>query len=704
MATAAAPTQVPTRPRWLAPARRRPVLAVAALYAVLSLAMFLPGMVPGRTLSPSDYLWTSTPWAASRPEGVPILGSNREQTDAVKMFQPWLEETRRRLPDLPLWDPYIMGGRPLQANTQSAVFSPFSVPTYVLGLWSSLALVAALKVFLAALGTFFFARLLGMRLAAACFAGVVFGFSLWCVSWVSWTTMSVWACLPLVLALGEVLLRRPGPLPFAGLAVLIGLQWFGGHPATNFQVLVPVVVFWGVRLLLAREERWRPALRRAAWLGGALAAGTALAAVLLIPFLELLRESIDLQERSAHPEHQLTHYLLGVFLPDYWGRSTRGTLIEFPSALEERAYYLGALPLMLAVVALLRPTRGRVTAAAGALVALAVATGIPPFYQLVSHTPGFSGTNTWRLAVFTVLGGALLAAWGLEDLMRPAADARRRRVVTAVCAGLLVLPLLVVVAAGGLRLDRAGEAVRMAWAFAEPDPAGAFTDRASFVGVVRLSALLEWLLPAAVAVVVVVLRLRGRLSATAFAAVAVVVVALDLFRAGMGYNPAIPRSHATQPATGAIRFLQSRRPERFVGLDPAIPLAVPVLPNVATRYGLLDARGYDFPVERRYAELWRGAIAREPACNYAFCVGSVGIRPAAFRALGLFGVTHLVQTPRTRPCPACASPTRAATPASTRTPTPCRARFSSATRRSSRAPTRPAPPSPRPASGAGRPP
>ena len=235
--------------------------------------------------------------------------------------------------------------------------------------------------------------------------------------------------------------------------------------------------------------------------------------------------------------------------------------------------------------------------------------------------------------------------------MRPAADARRRRVVTAVCAGLLVLPLLVVVGAGGLRLDRAGEAARMAWAFAKPDPAGAFTDRASFVGVVRLSALLEWLLPAAVAVVVVVLRLRGRLSATAFAAVAVVVVALDLFRAGVGYNPAIPRSHATQPATGAIRFLQSRRPERFVGLDPAIPLAVPVLPDVATRYGLLDARGYDFPVERRYAELWRGAIAREPACNYAFCVGSVGIRPAAFRALGLFGVTHLVQTPTDAPVP-----------------------------------------------------
>src|SRR3954454_9818313 len=257
MATAAAPTQVPGRARWARAARRRPALAVAALYAVLSLLMFLPGMVPGRTLSPSDYLWTSTPWETSRPAGVPILGSNREQTDSVKMFQPWLEETRRRLPDVPLWDPYIMGGRPLMANTQSAVFSPFSVPSYVLGVSGSLALLAALKVFLAALGTFAFARLLGLRVAAACFAGLVFGFGLWCVSWVSWTTMSVWALLPLVLALGEVVLRRPGPLPFVGLAMVVALQWFAGHPATSFQVLVPVVVLWAVRLGAARGPRAR---------------------------------------------------------------------------------------------------------------------------------------------------------------------------------------------------------------------------------------------------------------------------------------------------------------------------------------------------------------------------------------------------------------------------------------------------------------
>ncbi len=425
--------------------------------------------------------------------------------------------------------------------------------------------------------------------------------------------------------------------------------------------------------------------------------------MLLIPFLELLRESIDLQERSAHPEHQPTHYLLGVFLPDYWGRSTRGTLIEFPSALEERAYYVGALPLMLAVVALSAPPpRARDGRRRRARRARPWRPGIPPFYQLVSHTPGFSGTNTCRLAVFTVLCGALLAAWGLEDLMRPAADARRRRVVTAVCAGLLVLPLLVVVAAGGLRLDRAGEAVRMAWAFAEPDPAGAFTDRAASSassalrpccgGCSRRRSRWSWWS-----------RLRGRLSRDHVRDVAVASSPLDLFRAGMGYTPAIRRSHATQPATGAIRFLQSRRPARFVGLDPATFTARG--PRAAgRRHPLRAARRPRLRLPGRAAlprPLAR-AIAREPSCTYAL-LRRLGDPARRLRALGLLGVTYLLQTPTDAPCPACASPTRAATPASTE-PVALPRTFLVGHQRSSRAPTRPAPPSPRPASGPGRPP
>ena len=69
-------------------------------------------------------------------------------------------------------------------------------------------------------------------------------------------------------------MRRPGPLPFAGLAVVVGLQFLGGHPSSSFQVLVAVALFWVVRVLAVaplRERRLVPL--RLLTLGGALVAG-----------------------------------------------------------------------------------------------------------------------------------------------------------------------------------------------------------------------------------------------------------------------------------------------------------------------------------------------------------------------------------------------------------------------------------------------
>jgi len=47
-----------------------------------------------------------------------------------------------------------VGGRPLLADGQSAVFSPFSLVSYVLPFWKSLAVVAMLKLFLGAFGAY----------------------------------------------------------------------------------------------------------------------------------------------------------------------------------------------------------------------------------------------------------------------------------------------------------------------------------------------------------------------------------------------------------------------------------------------------------------------------------------------------------------------------------------------------------------------
>ena len=154
----------------------RPVLSAALIYAALSLVFVGQGLLPGRTLSSSDMLWSTAPWTDSAPSGVRWGGANFETADAVTVFQPFFQYVRDALPHIPLWNPHIMAGRPFVANAQSAIFSPFTWPAYVLPFWKSLAVMAVLKLFVAAFGTFLLGRALGMRFGGALLAGAVFSF------------------------------------------------------------------------------------------------------------------------------------------------------------------------------------------------------------------------------------------------------------------------------------------------------------------------------------------------------------------------------------------------------------------------------------------------------------------------------------------------------------------------------------------------
>jgi hypothetical protein len=614
---------------------RRPTAAAALLYLVLSLAMFAPGLAPGRTLSSSDYLWTATPWSSSRPAHIPALGSNRETVDQVVQFQPSLLATRRALPDIPLWDPYTLSGRPFLGDPQSAVFSPFSLPAYVLPFWKSLAVMAALKLFVAALGAFLLGRAIGMRFGGSLLTGLVYGLSLWSVTWVSWPHGGVWALLPWLCLLAELCVRRPGPLPFAGLGSVVGLQFLAGHPASSFQVLVVVALFWTVRAVVSRPP-WRQVALRLLTLAGALVAGTALAAVALIPFAELLAHSSDATARAEASDllHQPSRYLLGLFLPDWSGHAKAA--LDFGPGLEERAYYVGALPLMLAVAALvLRPTAARVATAAVGAVALAVATGIAPFYDVVVALPGFDAANNGRMAVIAVLSLAVLAGWGLDGLTGSEIASGRRRAVLGGALALAALPVAIAVAQRDFGHDALGAALGVASGLDAPS-----SDEPA---VLKLAAVLEWIVPAALALALLALGLRRRLGVTAFVALATLLVILDLFKAGMGYNPALTLDEAIQPTTPALRFLQDRRPVRFAALEAAKPLTLAhaLPPNVAMKYRLPDVRGYVIPTEERYFNLWREVIT--PGCYYLFCTQDAPPRPRALNALGLLGVGYLLQ-------------------------------------------------------------
>jgi hypothetical protein len=173
-------------------------------------------------------------------------------------------------------------------------------------------------------------------------------------------------------------------------------------------------------------------------------------------------------------------------------------------------------------------------------------------------------------------------------------------------------------------------ALETAWAFAKPD-----RDE----DVIRLASLIVWLTFAGGAVLLLAARTRGRMGAKVFGAAAVALVVADLFRIGMGLNPAIEEEHARVPATGAIEYLQRRRPARFVG-ESAYGTLPPVEPNTAMDFGLYDARGYDYPTEERYSRLWkRGVYGRE---GFVIPQIQAPVNERTLRAFSLLSVADVV--------------------------------------------------------------
>jgi hypothetical protein len=613
----------------------RPALWAAAIYAVLAIAFVSPALVPGKTMSSSDYLYTVTPWTESRPEGVKPLGSNFELIDQALQFEPFFRYTKERLPDVPLWNPHIMGGRPFHADAQSAVFSPFSAPAYAMPVSRALGWIAALKLFVAAFGAYLLARALRLRFAPALLAGIVYAFGLFFVAWLMWPLASVWAWLPWLLALTEVVVRRPGPLPAAGLAVVVALQFLGGHPESSFHVLFAAVAFFALRLVVLRRESpagTAPLTRPLAAFALAVVGGGLLAAISLVPLAELILNSGELEERTgAAPDKISASYLAMAFLPDYWGRPTQ-TLLPVTGFVNNRAFYAGALPLMLAAAApVLRPTLTRVAIAAFGLCALAVVVGGPPIHQIVNALPVFSSAHNGRMIIYYLLAVALLAAYALDDLLAPDRPPRARWAVR-IAVVLAALPL-VWLAVGRPGLDDLGPALETAWGFATP-PADS--------DVIRLGALVVWLSFAIPAVALIALRLRGRIGLTALAVAAVALVTLDLFRIGMGLNTAIDEEHARVPATGSIQYLREHRPERFVGAN-RLGILPPLEPNLAMDFDLYDVRGYDFPTEQRHSKLWKEAVFDREGFFIPHIEAPVTER--SLRAFSLLGAASVMTAP-----------------------------------------------------------
>lgn len=259
---------------------KRLLAAAAALLLLAVLFWFGLGMHRGLLLS-NDVRSMSWPWAPTYPAprvAAPAL------SDPVWHFVPWLTFARSELAAgrLPLWNPHQDGGVPLLGNAQSGVGTPLVWPPLLLGVAAGWNLSLLLRLLLAFCGVFLWLRDAGRSASAAVLAGFAFALSGPFVAWLEHLISSTAAPVPLLLFFLRRLAVRPTVGAGAGLAAATYLVLAGGHPETQLMVAL---------LAGAYLAFLRPGWRRTATAIGFASVGAALAAPLLLPFLEYYRVS-----------------------------------------------------------------------------------------------------------------------------------------------------------------------------------------------------------------------------------------------------------------------------------------------------------------------------------------------------------------------------------------------------------------------------
>jgi|HubBroStandDraft_3_1064219.scaffolds.fasta_scaffold00245_3 hypothetical protein len=526
----------------------------AALYIALTTAFFCQPLLGGRLQVATDLAYEVAPWNEALAS--PVGPQNRLLWDTLVEQVPLHTQVRRRLlaGELPLWSHELGTGQPLLGDAQSAPFAPLHLLALPLPVVRALSVSAAWGILLFLLFVHVLALALGARRPGAILAAVAGGFSTYAVVWAYDTPGMTSAWVPGVL-LGVVALARGERRSFAGLvACALGLA-ASGHPETMAFCACAAFV---VALAAARGFPAAAAGRFAVRLAGAALLSGALAAPILLPVAEALpgSERLDLARRdptAVRPPAFEAGLLAPLVEPFYFG-SPRDDNWQGPSNFSEVcSEYVGLVTLALALAGGLVFGGVIRVLLLGGSVALLIALGVHPFFDLVTFLPLFKFAVLLRLRLYFVLAVALAAGLTLSRL---AGSPAARQATAVLAAGLGLTAALLAPPPVSWQ--------RFAWLVALAVAAGS----ALLLARLRSQAVPRW---------------------TAWALIG--GVALDLFAAGVRYQAAVPAELDLAPPP-ALRYLMARMQ---AAQEPFRVLArgYDLLPSLGAVYGLWDPRGND---------------------------------------------------------------------------------------------------------------
>jgi hypothetical protein len=522
-----------------------------------------------RVLVGGDVLYDYPPWHGSPQAHHP---TNWLTADVVRQFVPWLGLERQALNAgrLPLWNPSMLGGKPLLANYQSAFFSPFTWIGLLTGDARGYSLAMLVKLWVAGIGGFVVLRTLRLQPLAAAVGGLSFATCSYVVLWLGWPHSAVAAILPWLFAAVEAYVRRPGLRAAIPVAAIVGIQFVAGHPETSIILAEGLAIYVAVRFF--QEPAHRLAMLAGLALAGALGAG--LAAIQLVPFFaQFSQTTLGTYHPAAGIFHLPLSSLSSWLAPNLYGNPGIDGLLGRPPHYNASTGFIGVGVLVLAVIG--ATTRGRTAwrARLPFILILLFSVGLVygPLTGILGTLPILRSTNSAYAMLLIGFSLACLAGFGTQTLLA--------RPVKQSFAGGIV---------GGIGLAGFAGLAALALAFAifrvqaehrVPSLPAALHGGLGFWALVATASL------AAAGGLALSAWLRGsRLAITG-------LLALVLIEAALFAGPYQPQVVVSEmpPHSAAVSWLQ-----QHAGRRPIAPIGFGTLiAESATLYGLSDVRAYD---------------------------------------------------------------------------------------------------------------
>jgi hypothetical protein len=351
---------------------------------------------------------------------------------------------------VPLWNSSLFCGMPLLGAAQAGVLFPLNWFFLICPVPLATNLMMLSTYMVAALGAYLFARRSGSIVAGAGLTSLVWQASAFLVAQIGHTNIAQTAAvLPWLFwaleSYGETGERRRGAL----LAAIVALQCFAGHQQTFAYSLMVAAAYALVMWRIRRERNYLSSLLL-------IVAGLALAAVQMVPTLELLRFSLRFAASyDFFTSFSMPRRFLATFFAPYVVGGGDGNLFRAPyvgpSFYAEYVCYVGLATLALALLALILKRDGRTifwTIVAVVAIILALGRYAPfDFNRLIYAVPVL---NLFRVPARHLMevefALAVLAGRGLTAVLATPDRARTARWVACVGAVLFIVTCVAVTA------------------------------------------------------------------------------------------------------------------------------------------------------------------------------------------------------------------------------------------------------------------